>query len=240
MLIFAVSLTLCTVVASPEPAVAQAQPAASREVFESLVLARIRAFGRGDIRSYQSLISQDFVHVSDAGTRRTAKQLRDYIASGRSAGTTFSVRNLSFKLRGKLALVDCEVVETTAAGSGRQREVNVFEARGRRWVYVMHSETMIQEKDVSAVAIDPATLQQYVGRYAFAGGTDIMSSDRTQLFVKDSPASEPTPLIPIAANTFVLRGDPSVIIFERNQQGTVVGYAVRGGNGRVIRAAKAR
>lgn len=234
------SLTLCAIVAAPEAAVAQTQPAASREVFESLVLARIQAFGRGDIRSYQSLISQDFVHVSDDGTRRTAKQLSDYIASGKSSGTTFSVRNLSFKLRGKLALVDCEVVETTAAGSGRQHEVNVFEARGRRWVYVMHSETMVQEQNVPAVAIDPATLQQYVGRYAFAGGNDFISADRTQLFVKDSPTSEPTPLIPIAPNTFVLRGDPSVIIFERNQQGSVIGYAVRGGDGRMIRAVKVR
>jgi hypothetical protein len=91
---------------------------ASSQVFEKLILDRIQAFGRGDARSYAELVDPDFVHISDMGGRRTAKQLEPYIVSGKSSAK-FAVRDLSFKIHGQLAVVDCEIVATDALATQR-------------------------------------------------------------------------------------------------------------------------
>ena len=226
-------------VPSPVSARAGVNPAASRPVFEALILARIRAYGRGDFAAYSRLVAPDFVHISDVGGRRTLTQLEPYVRSGKSASATFAVHNLSFKVRGHLALVDCDVVATDALTSGDLREIDVFEPRGGHWVYLAHSETVMQVEDVKAVRLDSATLQQYAGRYRLpGGGIDFLSASGGKLMGSDAPEGEGTLLIPIAADTFVMGGDPSVTIFERNAQGRVTGYALRLGNGRVIRAIK--
>ncbi len=232
------ALLASMVLASPGIAQPRTTPLASNRVFEQLILARIRAYGRGDVRSYKALISPDFVHVSDDGSRRAAKQMTSYIVAGKSTAT-YSVRDLTFHLRGNIALVDCEVVITAAGGSDRLREMDVFEAGGSRWVYLAHSETMVQEQHVRPYAIDAAKVEQYAGRYTLPDGkTDILSSRNGQLFGQDAPGSAPTPLIPIAADAFVVAGDPSITIFERNPQGVVIGYTLRLGNGRVTQAPK--
>ena len=233
-----VSLGACSVMASP---VAAAQPSplpASSQVFEKLILDRIQAFGRGDARSYAELVDPDFVHISDMGGRRTVKQLEPYIVSGKSSAK-FAVRDLSFKIHGQLAVVDCEIVATDALATQRMREMDVFEAQGSRWVYISHAETIVQESAVTALPADPQILQQYVGRYLQpGGGTDLLAVSKGQLMGRDSPEAEPTPLVRIAADTFVMEGDPSVTIFERDARGIVQGYALRLGNGQVIRAKK--
>lgn len=239
--ILSVALLACSVVAAPAAAITPTRPQASKQIFEKLILARIQAYGRGDVRSYSNLIAPDFVHISDVGGRRTAEQLEPYILSGKSNSTTFAVRDLSFKVRGQLALVDSEVIATDAPVSERMRELDVFEARGSGWTYLAHSETIVQEKDIRAASIEPGKLQQYAGRYILpGGGADILTASNGQLFGQDAPGSQATPLVPIAADAFVVAGDPSIIIFERNGRGVVIGYALRFGNGRVIRAAKTR
>jgi hypothetical protein len=211
---------------------------ASKQVFEKLILDRIQAFGRGDAGSYFKLVDPNFVHISDMGDRRTAKQLEPYITSGKSSDK-FAVRDLSFRIIGQVAMVDCEIVSTGAAGTQRMRELDVFEAQGSRWVFVSHAETIAQERDVTALPADLQILQQYVGRYLQpGGGTDFLAVSNGQLMGRDSPEAQPTPLVRIAADTFVLQGDPSVTIFERDPQGNVSGYALRLGNGHVIRATK--
>jgi hypothetical protein len=224
--------------AAPAP-VTQAGPLpASKQVFGKLILDRIQAFGRGDAGSYAKLVDPKFVHISDMGDRRTAKQLRPYIASGKSS-EKFAVRDLSFRMFGQIVIVDCEIVSTGASGTQRMRELDVFEAQGSRWVFVSHAETIVQESDVTALPADPQILQQYVGRYLQpGGGTDLLAVSNGQLMGRDSPEAQPTPLVRIAADTFVLEGDPSVTIFERDPQGNVSGYALRLGNGHVIRATK--
>ena len=236
-----VALLAFSVVAAPAAAITPTSPQASKQIFEKLILARIEAYGRGDVRSYSNLVAPDFVHISDVGGRRTAKQLEPYILSGKSNSTTFAVRDLSFKVRGQLAIVDSEVTATDGLVSERMRELDVFEARGSRWTYVAHSETIVQEKDIPAASIDPVKLQQYAGRYVLpGGGADILTASHGQLFGQDAPGSQATPLVPIAADAFVVAGDPSITIFERNGQGIIIGYALRFGNGRVIRATKTR
>ncbi len=236
---FSVTLLACSIVASPSAATRPTHPPASKDVFEKLILARIQAYGRGDVGSYARLVEPDFVHISDMGSRRTGKQLEPYIHSGKSNSTTFAVRDLSFKVRGQLAVVDSEVTAADPLVSERMRELDVFEARGSRWAYVAHSETIVQEKDIGAASTAPDALQQYAGRYILpGGGADILTASHGQLFGQDALGSEATPLIPITRDTFVLAGDPSITIFERNGKGVVTGYALRLGNGRVIRATK--
>ena len=238
---FSLILLACSIVASPSAAIRPTGPLASKEVFEKLILARIQAYGRGDFGSYARLVEPDFVHISDMGSRRTGKQLEPYVLSGKSNSTTFSVRDLSFKVRGRFAVVDSEVIATDPLVRARMRELDVFEARGSRWAYVAHSETIVQEKDIGPTSTAPDALQQYVGRYILPGGrADILTVSHGQLFGQDASGSEATPLIPITRDAFVVAGDPSITIFERNGKGVVTGYALRFGNGRVIRATKTK
>lgn len=217
------------------PAIA---PTASTPIFEKLVMDRIQAFGRGDVRAYTSLISNDFVHISDSGVRRTASQMMDYVALGRAPGNTYSVRDLTWHVHGNLAVIDCEVILFEAGGRNRQREVNIFAARNGRWVYLLHQETMVQEQPAAA-AIDPNKFLDFVGEYRLeTGGTDIFSTRGGALYGQGSPSDERTLLIPIAADAFVVAGDPSVTIFERDPQRKVIGYVLHAGNGRLLRAKK--
>ena len=235
-----VSLGACSVMAAPAAVTQAGSLPASKQVFEKLILDRIQAFGRGDAGSYAKLVDPNFVHISDMGDRRTAKQLEPYIVSGKSS-EKFAVRDLSFRIIGQVAMVDCEIVSTGALATQRMRELDVFEAQGSRWVFVSHAEAIVQESDVTALPADPQILQQYVGRYLQpGGGTDLLSVSNGQLVGRESPEAQPTPLVRIAADTFVLEGDPSVTIFERDLQGNVSGYALRLGNGHVIRATKSQ
>lgn len=213
-------------------------PAASTGVFEKLVLDRIQAFGRGDVRSYTKLIGNDFVHISDSGVRRTASQMIAYIASGRSPGNSYAVRDLAWRVHGNLAVIDCEVVLFEGGSRNRQREIDIFAVLDGRWVYLLHQETKVQEQP-AAVAIDPTTLVEFVGEYRLeTGGTDTFSTSGGRLYGQAAPSDEPTPLIPIAAGTFVVAGDSSVTIFERDPQGKVIGYLLRTGNGQLLKAKK--
>ena len=236
-----VSLGACSVMAAPAAVTQAGSLPASKQVFEKLILDRIQAFGRGDAGSYVKLVDPNFVHISDMGDRRTVEQLEPYIASKKSS-EKFAVRDLSFRIIGQVAIVDCEIVLSTGAlATQRMRELDVFEVQGSRWVFVSHAETIVQESDVSALPADPQILQQYVGRYLQpGGGTDLLAVSNGQLMGRDSPEAQPTPLVRIAADTFVLEGDPSVTIFERDLQGNVSGYALRLGNGHVIRATKSQ
>lgn len=213
-------------------------PAASTAIFEKLVLDRIQAFGRGDVRAYTRLIGNDFVHISDFGVRRTASQMIAHVASGRSPDNSYSVRDLAWHVHGNLAVIDCEVLLFEAGSQNRQRETNIFAARNGRWVYLLHQETMVQEQP-AAVASDPSSLVDFVGEYRLeTGGTDIFSARGGRLYGQEAPSDEPTLLIPIAAGAFVVAGDPSVTLFERDPHGKVIGYLLRAGNGRLLRAKK--
>lgn len=213
-------------------------PVASTSIFEKLVLDRIQAFGRGDVRAYTSLIGKDFVHISDTGERRTASQMAKYVAASGSPGNSYSVRDLVWQVHGNMAVVDCEVVLDEHGGQNRQRETNLFAVRNGRWVYLLHQETAIQERP-TAVAIGPAALADYVGQYRQeTGGRDILSTHGGQLFGQESPSDEPIPFVAIAPGAFVIAGDPSVMIFERDPQRKVIGYFLHTGNGRMLKAKK--
>lgn len=234
-----VVLVACLVgLTTPGVAAPPGMPVASSKVFEKLVLDRIGAFGRGDARAYTRLIGKDFVHISDTGERRTASQMTKYVSAHGAPGNSYSVRDLVWQIRGDLAVVDCEVVLNEDGGQNRQRETDLFTVQNGRWVYLLHQETAILERP-AAVAIDPAALADYVGRYRQeTGGLDIFSTRAGQLFGQGSPSDEPIPFVPIAPSAFVIAGDPGVMIFERDPQGKVFGYLLHAGNGRTLKAMK--
>lgn len=232
MIRFVVVCLALLAVAAAAPARAAAPPA-SRQIFEHLILERISAFANGDAAAYTALLADEFVHISDSGTRRTRADIDAYVSANAGAGTSiaYRVEDLQWQRFGDHVVVDCVIVEQSPAGEGRFRESNLFRRDADRWLFTRHQETPIVEVP-DAVAIDPARLSDYVGRYDFGHGLfDTVAQRDEALYVSDG--GEPSLLIPIAPDTFAVSGAPGVLVFVRDHSGKVAGEVHIALNGKV-------
>lgn len=232
--LWSILLWLAALVA-PMPALAVE---ASGRDFEALILERINAFAAGDADRYLALLAEDFVHISDSGVRRTHADMEGFVRSNPNIGRpiTYRVDALHWQQMGDYAITDCVMVEQTPAGPGQFRESNLFRRVDGRWLFVHHQETPIVQAP-KAIAIDPARLADYVGRYDYGGGLlDIVTLVDGALYVGDGTA--PARLIPVAPDAFAVSGAAGLLMFFRDDSGAVAGEVFVAINGEVASSRK--
>ncbi|MBD5605369.1 MAG: nuclear transport factor 2 family protein [Candidatus Eremiobacteraeota bacterium] len=180
---------------------ALARPAASAAVFRALILERIRAYGRGDLRVYDGMLANGFVHVSDRGERRTRSEMRAFVGHADNHAT-YDVFDVSYVLDGDLAIVDAVVHERLAGSTHGLRETDVFVSHGDRWLYLRHHETAIVQPPIAA-AVGDDRYDDYVGRYrSAAGAIDDITMRGGLLFDRDAPGDAPEPFVHVARGAF--------------------------------------
>ena len=195
----------------------------SEQRFRELVLERVTAYGRGDWAAYERLLDPDFVHVSDLGERRALGQMRAFVTAHAGSRATYAIANLHWRVQGSLAIVEAEVRERLPDHAGAWRETDIFVRHQGRWRYQLHQETAIAQPPVPVTVADDA-LAEYVGRYRSATGTvDVIELREGKLQAGSATDAERVALIPVGRAAFALPGDPTLLVFQRDRTGSVVG-----------------
>jgi ketosteroid isomerase-like protein len=116
------------------------------------------------------------------------------------------------------------------------RALAVFARRAGAWKLVRHTFTWLAQP-VRAVAVDSSALQAFVGRYQIGPGyVDYVHWEAGQLVATASDQARGARLVPVSVSAFSPDGIGTVLMFERDHQGRVIGYVQAYPDGRVIRA----
>jgi len=213
-------------------AFAQTHPTGSERIFHDLILERINAYGRGDVATYMRMLSDEFVHVSDRGERRTKNQLRAFVRNGANHAS-YRVSELHWRLEGELAIVDAVIHESLPFMTVGLRETDLFVWRRGRWLYLQHQESPILQPAI-AVAVRGERLADYAGRYRAATGTiDDITMRNGVLYDRMEPG-DMAPLILVGRGAFGFQDDPTLAVFLRDAAGKVTDCLWHLPNGKAI------
>ncbi len=211
------------------------------QVFRALILKRLAAHSSGDPNAYRRLLADDFIHVDDAGTRRSADQLSVY--NGQDDKARWELGELHSRLLGQIAIVDCDEAEFLRFGPRELRfpyhETDIFVFRNGKWLFLQHAETrsLIQP---TPPQFDSATLDDYVGRYDWwPGYSEIFTRKGNTLYQNSTDDSLPTAMRQVTKESFSKKGDPSLVFFVRDANGIVTQEVVHDADGQVFVARKA-
>ena len=216
-----------------------AAPPPADEVFRNLILQRVQAHSRGDLAGYRALLTDDFVHVDDAGKRRTVGEMASLVGKGNH--DKWEVGELHARhISDSLAIVDCEVTELVPFGPREVRmplhETDVFVLSGDRWLFREHAETHALDSP-KPTAPDSKTLDDYVGRYEWwPGCVDTFTRKGNQLFGQSTDDDSPTELHAASNEAFFVEGDPGLTLFVRGPTGKVIHELIHFPDGKVILA----
>ena len=211
------------------------------EVFRNLVLQRVQAHSRGDLAAYRALLTDDFVHVDDAGKRRTVGEMASLVGKGNHS--KWEVSELKARhISESLAIVDCEVTELVPFGPREVRmplhETDVFVLNGDRWLFREHAETHALDSPKPATP-DNRALDDYVGRYEWwPGYVDTITRKGNQLYGRSTDDDSPTELHAASDEAFFVEGDPGLTVFVRGPTGRVIHELIHFPDGKVIVARK--
>ena len=218
-----------------------AAPSTADEVFRKLILQRVQAHSRGDLAGYRALLTDDFVHVDDAGKRRTVGEMASLVGKGNH--DKWEVGELhARRISDSLAIVDCEVTELVPFGAREVRmplhETDVFVLQGDSWLFLEHAETHALDSAKRATP-DSKTLDDYVGRYEWwPGYVDTITRKGNQLFGQSTDDTSPTELHAASDEAFFIEGDPGLTVFVRGIDGKVLYELIHFPDGKVIVARK--
>lgn len=205
-------------------------------IFSDLILKRLAAHSSGDAKAYRRLLADDFIHVDDAGTRRSADQLSIY--NGQDDKARWELGELHSRLIGGIAIVDCDEAEFLRFGSRELRfpyhETDIFVFRNGKWLFLQHAETrsLIQP---TPPEFDSSVLDDYAGRYEWwPGYSEIFTRKGNTLYQHSTDDPSPTPLRQVTNESFSNKGDPSLIFFVRDSKGRVTQEVVHDADGQVF------
>ena len=233
------SARLALVLALPVSSLAAA-PAPSDTLFRSMIMQRLEAHSRGDVEAYRNLLDKDFVHVDDAGRRRTAAEV-GAIAQANNSRWVLG-KSYTRPIAPTLAIVDCEVTELVQVGPRRVRmplhETDVFVLRANRWVFLQHAETHALDLP-SPVKVVGDAVNDFVGRYEWwPGFQETITRRGDQLYGQETDDKTSTPLFAASGESFFVQGDATLVIFVRGPDGKVTHELIHFPDGKVIVARK--
>ncbi len=212
-------------------------------VLGQMVTARLAAYDHGDADAYRQLLADDFIHVDDQGVRRTIDEVMARVSKKTRSTNRHEVDKVNARQFGDLAVADFEVIEHIRLGPRemtlRAQELDVFINRNGKWLFLQHSETPVAIPPVPA-QVDVGELDQYTGQYEWwPGYIEIVSRKGDKLYIQ-AVGDEPAELQPASKESFVVPGDPSLIIFVRGPKGQVTHYIVHFNDGQVVIARKVK
>ena len=213
---------------------------ASSDVFRDLISKRLYAHVSGDVVGYRRLIADDFVHVDDAGHRRTAVEMESYNRGGNNAH--WELGELHSRRIGEFAIVDCEVTEIVPFVPRELRfpyhETDVFVMRRGNWLFLQHAETRTLTQP-TPVMPDISVLDTYVGRYEWwPGYSETFTRRGDKLFVQAPGDMSPTPLRAASNESFFVDGAPDLLVFVRDANGKITHEILHSADGQVFIARK--
>lgn len=219
------------------PVTARSQ-AASPEPFHAALDSLYAAVARGDSVALRPWLAEDLAWTG-AGGDATRAQVLAVLGRPQAVTPHYEVDSVRVQHLGDVALVGYRRVDRRVLGgyesTAHWRALDVFARRAGRWQLVRHTQSWLAAP-VTAVAMDSAALQPFVGRYAVAPGyVDDVHWERGRLVATITGFPPGAPLVPVSATVFSPDGTGALIAFERDAAGRVIGYVQGYPDGRVLR-----
>jgi hypothetical protein len=240
-------VAIALILAVPVRVEAQAPPAATPGAtdFSQLILQRLAAAGGGDSARYREFFASGAVVIVEDGSRKTVDEV---VASAtREAATlpgrpAYEIKDVTVVPDTSFVMVDYVIVEHIPAGSRsldfRYRAMDVFVPRAGGWRVVRHIHTAATATP-APVAVDAATLEDYVGRYEWwPGYVDTISRKGAELYSQMTGEEGATLNRAATPESFFVAGEAPLLIFIRDRNGRVTHYLVHWGDGQVTVATR--
>lgn len=239
---FVAAVSLGGIALVQQPATPQSDTAAA-SIARDMIVRRLKAVSANDADAYRRLVSVDFIHVDDAGTRRTVAQLRPFIGGLSGAHPRYKVGAVYGRRLGSTIIADGDIIQYIPTGSRELRfplhETDVFILQRGQWLFLNHQETHILTKRKAARTQAP--LDDFVGMYQWHPGfVDTITRRADHLFSQETGDPSATELLPASNEAFYADGDPSIVVFARDQKGLVTHYLLHWPDGQVTLAKKIR
>lgn len=103
------------------------------------------------------------------------------------------------------------------------RRTLVYHRTASGWQIIASAVSVIPYADLEPQSVDPKVLDTYLGVWQDtpAPSTFTLSRDGRRLMAQGSNETEKTELLALSDNVFVMRGDPTLITFEKGPDGKV-------------------
>jgi hypothetical protein len=103
------------------------------------------------------------------------------------------------------------------------RRTLVYKRTGSGWQLIASAVTIIPFADLEPKPVDPKILDSYLGAWIAtpAASTLTLTREGGKLIAQESNDTEKIELLPVSDSTFVIRGDPDLITFEKDPNGNV-------------------
>lgn len=216
--------------------------------FREQITARYAAMARGDSATVHRQLADGMVWVVGAsGSAVTTPQFLAAIARVQTPPPRYQIDSVHAHQWGSAITVSYRRTESRRVGAYEAtnvtRALEVFVRHGDRWLLTDHSHTWVV-RPVTAVALDSATLDAFVGRYEIGPGYidsvhregEAAERGGRPLVATATGQSEGAVLVPVSATAFSPDGIGPLIVFERDSTGRVVDYVQGLPDGQIVRA----
>lgn len=115
------------------------------------------------------------------------------------------------------------------------RRTLVYQRTGSGWQMIASAVTIIPFADLEPKPVDPKILDTYLGVWTATHATSTITLTRegSKIMAHESNDSEKSELLAVSDSTFVIRGDPDLITFEKDPNGNVSRMLIRDVGGSV-------
>jgi len=216
---------------STKSGIAVTSPSPDEQELMAAIRGRGTAFATGDCKTYESYVSADFTEIEGFGLTSHDALLKQCQKS-QSAPAGFrreAVRSdFTFKFLGNVAIVTYRGKDIQHFGNFTATEsyrgVDTWEKRNGKWLTVWFVFVPVFD-DPPAAKIDPATLDDFTGEYAWEGVNgmiDTITRTGDRLYLQTTGDDAPTELIRESNDTFAIHASPDRVTFLRGRDGRVV------------------
>jgi hypothetical protein len=111
--------------------------------------------------------------------------------------------------------------DATAIRHQHLRRTVVYQHTANGWQMITSAAAVVPYADLESKPVDPAILDSYVGIWPDtpAPTTVTLTRDGTKLMAQGSNEKQKTELLALSDDTFVVRGEPALITFQRRRDG---------------------
>jgi len=184
------------------------------------------AVATGDTVTWAAYLDGDGIFTDEDGNVRDRHRV---LAELRPLPPTMTgqicVTDPRASVRGDVAVLSYDALETASLYGQvlhtRYHTSDTYVRRGGRW-YLLASETAVLPSEHTAVAVSPATLDDFVGTYLLSPGVEyVVERDGDHLYGRRG-AGQREELLPLGPDRFFRRGAPrGDRIFRRDSAGRV-------------------
>lgn len=199
------------------PPTQQSAPKPRDEIRQLFVQLR-EAAAKHDRAAIERLFADDYVFLHPNGDMETrTRRVDDFMSNGAPDPATVALDEAHLTIHGDVAIM--------RAASPSQFNATIFARENGQWRFI-HSQGTRLPTEPAAIAMDPAALDAFVGRYEFGPGVaGSVSKESGALWWQTG--TNKTRLSPVGANVFVGEHGATQLTFGKDNKGEIGGVLLR-------------